>query len=78
MDSEPDSEIENDAGTDVAGYCATGDLTAPRAAAAVTAGQAVADCVLCGEPSEHPADAPGTPLCPLCEWQQAQRGACSG
>ena len=83
MDSEPDSEIENDAGTDVAGYCATGGLTAPRAAAsaaaaAVTAGQAVADCVLCGEPSEHPADAPGTPLCPLCEWQQAQRGACSG
>jgi hypothetical protein len=73
-----DSEPEPDTDREVAGYCATGDLPALRAAAAVTAGQAVADCVLCGEPSEHPADAPGSPLCPLCEWQQAQRGACSG
>ncbi|WP_377268421.1 hypothetical protein [Peterkaempfera sp. SMS 1(5)a] len=38
----------------------------------------VADCVLCGEPTEHPADLPGTPLCPVCAWQQAQRSACSG
>lgn len=76
MDSEPDSE--NDADTDVVGYCATVDLPARHASVAVTAGQAVADCVRCGEPSEHPADAPGAPLCPLCEWQQAQRGACSG
>jgi len=37
-----------------------------------------ADCVLCAEPTEHPADAPGSPLCPRCAWQQAQRGACSG
>lgn len=75
MDSEPERESEPD--SDVAAYCATGDLPAP-AAVAVMPGQAVADCVRCGEPSEHPADAPGTPLCPLCEWQQAQRGACSG
>ncbi|MGA5699263.1 hypothetical protein [Peterkaempfera bronchialis] len=37
-----------------------------------------ADCVLCGAPTEHPATLPGTPLCPLCTWQQAQRSACSG
>ncbi|MFI6152652.1 hypothetical protein ACIBCA_08165 [Kitasatospora sp. NPDC051170] len=37
-----------------------------------------ADCVLCGEPTEWPADRPGAALCPVCTWQQAQRGACSG
>lgn len=37
-----------------------------------------AECVLCGEPTEHPASLPGTPLCPVCAWQQAQRSACSG
>ncbi|MFC1440932.1 hypothetical protein ABUW04_21970 [Streptacidiphilus sp. N1-10] len=76
MDSEtePDARADGDA----AGYCATGEPAAPTALVAVTAGQPVADCVLCGEPSEHPADAPGAPLCALCEWQQAQRGACSG
>ncbi|GAA2820178.1 hypothetical protein RMN57_29870 [Kitasatospora sp. CM 4170] len=43
------------------------DATGPRA-----------DCVLCGEPTELPADHPGTTLCPVCAWQQAQRIACSG
>ncbi|GGU95909.1 MULTISPECIES: hypothetical protein [Streptomycetaceae] len=42
-------------------------LTGPRA-----------DCVLCGEPTELPADQPGTTLCPVCAWQEAQRIACSG
>ncbi|BAJ32033.1 MULTISPECIES: hypothetical protein [Kitasatospora] len=37
-----------------------------------------AACVLCGEPTEYPADTPGSPLCPVCTWQQAQRAACSG
>ncbi|MER7583103.1 hypothetical protein [Kitasatospora sp. NPDC097691] len=37
-----------------------------------------ADCVLCGEPTELPADQPGSTLCPVCAWQQAQRIACSG
>ncbi|MEV8321822.1 MULTISPECIES: hypothetical protein [unclassified Kitasatospora] len=37
-----------------------------------------ADCVLCGEPTELPADHPGSTLCPVCAWQQAQRVACSG
>ncbi|MFC5663351.1 hypothetical protein ACFP3U_10220 [Kitasatospora misakiensis] len=43
------------------------ELTGPRA-----------DCVLCGEPTELPADHPGSTLCPVCTWQQAQRIACSG
>ncbi|MEV4871882.1 hypothetical protein [Streptomyces syringium] len=38
----------------------------------------LADCVQCGEPTEHPSDRPGSTLCPLCEWQEAQRTACSG
>ncbi|MFJ9690963.1 hypothetical protein [Kitasatospora sp. NPDC101183] len=37
-----------------------------------------ADCVLCGEPTEFPADRSGGTLCPVCAWQQAQRIACSG
>ncbi|MFJ6383325.1 hypothetical protein ACIQI7_25380 [Kitasatospora sp. NPDC092039] len=37
-----------------------------------------AECVLCGEPTELPADQPGSTLCPVCAWQQAQRIACSG
>ncbi|MEV4611146.1 hypothetical protein AB0K43_00895 [Kitasatospora sp. NPDC049258] len=42
-------------------------LTGPRA-----------DCVLCGEPTEYPAGQPGSTLCPVCTWQQAQRIACAG
>ncbi|WP_160311095.1 hypothetical protein [Streptacidiphilus anmyonensis] len=41
-------------------------------------GEPVAACVLCDEPTEYAADTPGAPMCPRCEWQQAQRGACSG
>ncbi|MCC9309717.1 hypothetical protein LN042_22010 [Kitasatospora sp. RB6PN24] len=37
-----------------------------------------AACALCGEPTEYPADVVGSPLCPRCAWQQAQRAACSG
>jgi hypothetical protein len=36
-----------------------------------------ADCVLCGEPTEYPASTRGATLCPVCEWQEAQRTACS-
>ncbi|MES4903000.1 MULTISPECIES: hypothetical protein [unclassified Streptomyces] len=42
------------------------------------AGPPYADCVLCGEPTEYPASRPGVTLCPVCEWQEAQRTACSG
>jgi hypothetical protein len=37
-----------------------------------------ADCVLCGEPTEYPADHEGGTLCAVCTWQQGQRIACSG
>ncbi|MEU6225353.1 hypothetical protein [Streptomyces sp. NPDC047042] len=37
-----------------------------------------AECVLCREPTEYPASRKGITLCPVCEWQEAQRNACSG
>ncbi|MET7288361.1 hypothetical protein [Streptomyces sp. NPDC005573] len=37
-----------------------------------------ADCVLCGKPTEYPESHRGITLCPMCEWQEAQRTACSG
>ncbi len=40
--------------------------------------EARADCVLCGEPSEYPESTRGATYCPVCEWQEAQRQACSG
>ncbi|MFI0938110.1 hypothetical protein [Streptomyces sp. NPDC021020] len=43
-----------------------------------TADEPRADCVLCGEPTEHPASTRGATHCPVCEWQEAQRTACSG
>ncbi|MFJ6604083.1 hypothetical protein [Streptomyces lydicus] len=46
---------------------------APRATASPPA-----DCLQCGEPTEYPVEQPGIVLCPVCEWQEAQRSACSG
>jgi hypothetical protein len=37
-----------------------------------------ADCVLCQKPTEYPESRKGITLCPVCEWQEAQRTACSG
>ena len=37
-----------------------------------------AECVLCRETTEYPASRKGITLCPVCEWQEAQRTACSG
>ncbi|HZG02955.1 MAG TPA: hypothetical protein VE546_05180 [Streptomyces sp.] len=34
-------------------------------------------CVRCGEPTDYPAATPGATLCPVCEWQEAERIACS-
>jgi hypothetical protein len=58
-------------------YCETSPPPLPGSAPDPVDGP-VADCVLCGDPTEYPADAPGSPLCPRGAWQQAQRGACSG
>ncbi|MGW3243655.1 hypothetical protein [Streptomyces sp. NPDC001070] len=37
-----------------------------------------ATCVHCGDPTEYPDSRPGLTLCPVCEWHEAQRTACSG
>ncbi|MEU8955214.1 hypothetical protein AB0C93_13010 [Streptomyces sp. NPDC048518] len=37
-----------------------------------------AECVLCRAPTEYPESRRGVTLCPVCEWQEAQRSACSG
>ncbi|MEV0276360.1 hypothetical protein AB0I22_08260 [Streptomyces sp. NPDC050610] len=50
----------------------------PPAPPAAAAGPPYAECVHCGEPTEYPAARPGATLCPVCEWQEAQRTACSG
>ncbi|WP_406374879.1 hypothetical protein OG788_33595 [Streptomyces sp. NBC_00647] len=42
------------------------------------AGPPYAECVLCREPTEYPESHRGITLCPVCEWQEAQRTACSG
>jgi hypothetical protein len=39
---------------------------------------AFAECVLCRKPTEYPESVKGATLCPVCEWQEAQRTACSG
>ncbi len=42
------------------------------------AAEPFAACVLCREPSEYPESYRGITLCPVCQWQEAQRTACSG
>lgn len=37
-----------------------------------------AECVMCRKPTEYPASYKGITLCPVCDWQEAQRTACSG
>ncbi|MBT2526940.1 hypothetical protein ABZX62_05180 [Streptomyces flavidovirens] len=37
-----------------------------------------AECVLCRKPTEYPESVKGVVYCPVCEWQEAQRMACSG
>lgn len=56
-------------------YC---PAPAPAAPAGRVAGPPYADCLACGEPTEYGVATPGIVLCPVCEWQEAQRTACSG
>ncbi|MEU9294770.1 hypothetical protein [Streptomyces sp. NPDC048266] len=37
-----------------------------------------AACVLCQEPTEYAESTKGITLCPVCEWREAERTACSG
>ncbi|MFE6891046.1 hypothetical protein [Streptomyces sp. NPDC057694] len=54
-------------------------MTDHRAPATGTAAEGpFAECVLCRKPTEHPESTKGATLCPVCEWQEAQRAACSG
>jgi hypothetical protein len=50
---------------------------APSGTSAAPA-EPAADCVLCGKPTEYPNSTKGATLCPVCEWQEAQRLSCSG
>lgn len=62
-------------------YCGTGGSEAAREAPESRAraeGPPFAECVLCRKPTEYPESHKGITLCPVCEWQEAQRTACSG
>ncbi|MGA4846037.1 hypothetical protein ACOBQB_07150 [Streptomyces sp. G5(2025)] len=48
------------------------------AAHAAPADGPFAECVLCQAPTEYPESHKGITLCPVCEWQEAQRTTCSG
>ncbi|SDO54313.1 hypothetical protein [Actinacidiphila guanduensis] len=50
---------------------------APSGTSAAPA-EPAAGCVLCGKPTEYPNSTKGVTLCPVCEWQEAQRLSCSG
>ncbi|NUK08731.1 hypothetical protein HRW23_23060 [Streptomyces lunaelactis] len=54
-------------------YCET-----PAPAPMAAGGPPFADCVLCRKPTEYPESVKGATLCPVCEWQESQRTACSG
>ncbi|MET9654054.1 hypothetical protein ABZZ44_27795 [Streptomyces sp. NPDC006460] len=55
-------------------YCGPGPAPRPE-----PAGEGpFAECVLCRAPTEYPESTKGITLCPVCEWQEAQRTACSG
>ncbi|MFF3576263.1 hypothetical protein [Streptomyces mirabilis] len=58
-------------------YCATSAAPTP-APDPTDAGPPFAECVLCRKPTEYPESYKGITLCPVCEWQEAQRTACSG
>ncbi|MER6115258.1 hypothetical protein E6R60_00270 [Streptomyces sp. A0642] len=50
----------------------------PAASPDRAAGPPYAACVLCLKPTEYAESVRGITLCPVCEWQEAQRTACSG
>ncbi|MEU8978068.1 hypothetical protein [Streptomyces sp. NPDC048309] len=64
-------------------YCGTDPVstppgTDPAPAPPGTAGEPFAECVLCQKPTEYSESYKGITLCLVCEWQEAQRSACSG
>jgi hypothetical protein len=60
-------------------WTSAGASTAPAPSGTTAApAEPAADCVLCGKPTEYPNSTKGATLCPVCEWQEAQRLSCSG
>ncbi|MFE5947906.1 hypothetical protein [Streptomyces sp. NPDC056480] len=57
-------------------YRATPEAGGPKPEPAT--GGPFAACVLCQEPTEYPESTKGITLCPVCEWREAERTACSG
>ncbi|GEB56273.1 hypothetical protein GCM10017674_34150 [Streptomyces gardneri] len=62
--------------TDATSYCGIPEPAGPKPEPAAEG--PFASCVLCQEPTEYPESTKGITLCPVCEWQEAQRTACSG
>ncbi|QFR03066.1 hypothetical protein F9278_37730 [Streptomyces phaeolivaceus] len=58
-------------------YCGTEQTAAP-ATPVTDDGPRFAECVLCRKPTEYPESHKGITLCPVCEWREAERTACSG
>ncbi|WP_406012792.1 hypothetical protein [Streptomyces sp. NBC_00984] len=59
-------------------YCGTPAADPAATGTEAAAGPPYAECVLCRKPTEYPESVRGITLCPVCEWQEAQRTACSG
>ncbi|MFH8791888.1 hypothetical protein [Streptomyces sp. NPDC017941] len=73
-----DATAETDAVDATAdGYCPPGP-PGPPVPPPVAGGPPFAECVLCRKPTEYPESYRGVTLCPVCEWQEAERSACSG
>ncbi|MFJ2418535.1 hypothetical protein [Streptomyces brevispora] len=64
---------ERESGRGDEAYCET-----PAVSPETAAGPPYAECVLCRKPTEYAESVKGITLCPVCEWQEAQRTACSG
>jgi hypothetical protein len=59
-------------------YCETPEREAAGQEARAPAEGPFAECVLCRAPTEYPETVKGATLCPVCEWREAERTACSG
>ncbi|WP_330454465.1 MULTISPECIES: hypothetical protein [unclassified Streptomyces] len=70
MSEDGNERVEAESGS----YCETAPAGTPERAE----GPPYAECVLCRKPTEYAESVKGIALCPVCEWQEAQRTACSG
>ncbi|MBP2585456.1 hypothetical protein J3A78_005934 [Streptomyces sp. PvR006] len=67
---------ESTESTESTSYCAPRESGGPKPEPAAEG--PFAACVLCQEPTEYPETTKGITLCPVCEWREAERTACSG